>query len=62
MSGWKIARAPQLVPHYIDPKQYQHELAELARLLYSRFCQTDSLFQGDSLTTESELRNEKEFR
>jgi len=41
MGKWVFEKEPEMVPFAIDPRQFQENIAEVARLLYHHFCQLD---------------------
>ena len=60
MANWEPRKPLEAIPHVIDNRQYETELAEISGLLYSLFCQTDR--KNRSKSTGSGLQTKKEFR
>jgi len=45
MSKWEMKEKPVMVPVQIDANTYQEHLAQIAKILYKKFCQLDPRFK-----------------
>ena len=56
MSQWVLEDQPEMVEVPIDPKIYNEHLAQIAKILYSAFCQLDPKTQPIAIPTSLNSR------